>query len=244
MAKNLHSAKLEQERNVFLAELAASLPVLTSLNGGGSDSRRARILHSTFLPIYILKRHKPVDLKTKYAEILFTYAIEAECLLILGFKNAARTMLRGWLEAAIKFVYYEYHPIENIAHHDGEQARIHGIEYREFIYMFPGLKDISFFARDTFERLWADLCKSVHVNLRCVEKLSIVADLESALNLPEPDFQMLLNLLKTLQKVIIALLFSVRNDWASQMEKALFETLFAEFTPEERNQTHTLLRIE
>jgi hypothetical protein len=244
MAKALHGNILTRERDAFLGELFGSLPALSSLQGDGPLAGRARRLHTVYLPLYLMKRYSPGDLISEYRDPIFSHAIESEILFTLGMKNAASTLLRLMTEAAIKLLYYEYHPIENLVHHTEGGKGLEGKEYREFMYSFPGLSRIGFMQRGQFEKLWVQLCRYAHGDIRAIEKLSIVEDWSSLLKSPAKQFDETLRFIKEVNKSVITLLFAVRHNWAEHMEKVLFDAVFEDFSQAEKLEVKKALMVE
>jgi len=244
MGNAFHTTKVAKERDEFFGELYSCLPKLNEITGNGQFNAKARRFHKIFLPIYVMKRYCPTGLQSQYSHAIFTYAIECEAIFALGMRNAAMATLRTYLESAFKLLYYEYHPVENIVHHLVGGRSLRGSEFREFLYSFPGLSDISMFKRECVESLWTELCKFAHGDVHSIEKYGIVADIKSAFTFNEADFATTILVVQRVHKLIIAILFAAKSDWAAQMEKALFDTVFQDFTAAEQGEIKSHLRVE
>ncbi len=242
--KALHSNKIRDEKDAFVDELFTRLPSAARLLKSGALSAKAGRLHERFLPIHILSHYKPdrIRLDTNYFDMVVSHSIECECLFILGFYNAGMVLLRAGLEAAIKLVYYENHPIEWRLHQAGAH-NLHGNQYREFLYSVPDLGDLPFVAKDILETLWTELCKFVHCDLHTVSQLSVVGDLKSVLEFEEARFAELLHRLREAGKVIVGCCFSVDPKWLVGVEKAYFDAVLDVYTAAERQAAKDRLRI-
>jgi hypothetical protein len=239
--KILHSKKLKNEKDAFVRELFENLPSIEDLTEKSFDGKAASF-HRIFLSIYILNHYSSNKIKTKYFKISVSNLIEAELLFILGFRNSAFSMMRSALECAFKFLYYEFHPIESQLDEIG-QHQLSIEEYRNFGYKFPKLCEISFFARAMVERVWSELCQYVHSDLRVIEKMSVIADIETIFELPEKTYQKVRNLVKETVRVIILLFIAVDPDWGLTIEKVYFEEIFHLFKVEEIREIKNVLQI-
>ncbi|MED3447563.1 hypothetical protein P4483_27135 [Bacillus thuringiensis] len=237
----LHSNKVKDERDAFVEELYKNLTNKDSITSGDLEARSRR-LHKIILPLYIMKHYSKNKFISPYFNFIMTNVIEAEMLLMLGFKNAAMTSLRAAMESSFKFLYYEYHPIENLLHNESE-FDLTGMSYREFLYSFPNLKNISFNSRDRIERIWSDLCKYVHSDINSVQAISYVSEISSALNLEEKEFNALLNNLRDIFKVIISIFFAIDKTWAQDIEKTYFDAIFEVYDFEERSEVKEKLQV-
>lgn len=227
----LHSKKVTDEKNAFIEELFSNITHRERVIEGDLHTR-ARILHETFLPVYIMKHYSAGDFKSSYYNVVLTNLIESEALLILGFKNAGISSLRSAFESTCKFLYYEYHPIECKLHEEGSHT-LSSVDYREFLYLFPELKDISFLARDKLEAIWSELCKYVHSDLRVVKTVSLVSDMSTFLALKEVEFQQFITLIRYTIKFILTIFFAIDPMWAKDIEKAYYDAILEAFTVEE-----------
>lgn len=242
--KALHSKKVAAEKDAFLGELLAGLPNSTRLEGNGDLAAKARRLHERFIAVHLLQHYRPAHgpLRTNYFEMIASHTIECECLFVMGFYNSGMILLRSSLESAIKLAYYENHPIEWQLHKSGKHD-LHAAEYREFLYSVPGLGDLPFHAKASVERLWSELCKFVHCDLRTISQISIVADIKSALELGEQKFAKLLLRVGDVSKVIVACCLSVDPTWLMGAEKLYFDAVLDVFTAHERKAVKDRLRI-
>lgn len=237
----LHSKKVDAEKNAFIAELYNSLPSPELLMSGKLGAR-ARALHEALLPAYILKHYVPRQFQSNYLEVLFTNLIEAESLLILGFQNAGLSTLRSGLESSLKFLYYEHHPIELELHVAGEHG-LTSTDYRDFLYSFPRLKSLEPVKKEHLEALWTALCQYVHCDLRALNKMSVVSDLRSALSDSERKFQQTLDLLRRSASVVVAVLLAIEPRWLESAEAAYFDAVLEAFSPQQRKEVLSTLRI-
>jgi hypothetical protein len=242
--KALHSKKVADEKDAFFGELLASLPKSKRLKNGGDLAARARRLHERFIAVHILSHYKPHDgpLITDYFEMVASLLIECECLLALGFYNSGMMVLRASVEASIKLLYYETHPIEWQLHQAGK-FDLHGNEYREFLYSVPAFSGLPFFAKNSFEPLWTGLCKFVHGDLKAIAQVGVVGDIKTVLGLAEPKFVEFLSRLREANKVIIACCFAVDPKWLLNVEKAYFDAVLEVYTTAERSAVKDKLRI-
>lgn len=239
----LHSRKIADEKNAFLGELLAGIPKIGEVESG-SLATNARRLHEKYLPLHILAHYKPSEspLQTDYFDVVMSHWIESECLFVVGFKNAGMMSLRATLEAAIKLVYYENHPIEWVLHRDGKHD-LHGNEFREFFYRVPHLHELRFNSRDSVEALWKTLCKFVHCDLRTITKIGILADIASVLSLPEAQFATLLEHIQDVLHIVISCCLSKDPKWLVGVEKAYFDAVLALYSVQDREAVKTKLRI-
>lgn len=240
----LHSRKVEAEKDAFVSELLANIPDTEALLAGGAMAQRARRLHERFIPVHILShyRPRPGPLKTDYPEMILSHSIECECLFVLGFYNAGMILIRAAVESAIRLVYYETHPIEWRLHQAGSH-NLHGNQYREFLYSFPGLGELPFHDKASLEVLWAALCQFVHSDLRAVSQLGAVGDIKSVLGFKEPKFVQLLDRLRDAVKVVVACCLSVDPNWLSGVEKVYFDAVLDIFSVSERREVKERLHI-
>ncbi|MFL0473464.1 hypothetical protein ACH0CI_15860 [Priestia sp. 179-F W1.4 NHS] len=237
----LHSQKIKDERNAFIEEMYNNL-VNKELLISGDLEVNSRRLHKTMLPVYIMKHYCESEFNSTYINYIMTNLIECEMLLILGFKNAGMTSLRAAMESSFKFLYYEFHPIENTLHNNNEH-NLNGLQYREFLYSFPGLKEISFMQKDSVERTWSDLCKYVHSDIHSVETITYVSEISSVLELESSKFNTFLRNQKNILKIIISIFFAVDKNWVEKVEKTYFDAIFEIFEIDERNEVKQRLQI-
>ena len=242
--KALHSNKLVAEKDAFLGELLAGLPKADRLLAGGDLSLKARRLHERYLPLHILSHYRPASspLRTDYFEAVVSHWIESECVFALGFRNAGMTSLRSALEAAIKLVYYEQHPVEWQLHQLGKHD-LHGKEFREFLYRVPRLADLPFISSSKVEPLWIGLCKFVHTDLRTVSTVSVVGDIKSVIGLAEAKFAETADYVHKTCKVIVSCVLSIDPNWLLGVEKAYFDAVFDTYPVFERSRVKEKLRI-
>jgi hypothetical protein len=240
----LHTKKVDAEKDAFVAELYHSLPAKADLISGDNKGR-IRQLHRAFLSVHIFKHYPAPEnsLKSGYFDAVISHLIEAECLIILGFRTAAVTTLRSALEAGLKLLYYEFHPIENMLHQIDNSHTLTSRDYRDFLYMVPELKGLSFLSRSHLEELWNHLCKFVHGDLRSICLMSVVSDTSPATVCPEKEFQELLDLVRSVVKITVSILFRVNNAWLQQVEKVYFDAVLESYSPNERKEIRDALRI-
>ncbi len=241
--RTLHSEKIATEKNAFLSELYTKLPKLDDLTRGDLASK-ARRVHERFLPLHIVKHYTSdtKEFRSPYFGVLMSHLIESECLLILGFRTSGVGILRAALEAALKFLYYETHPIEARLHAAGTHD-LSNTSFREFAYIVPGLNSLSFMSRDELEKLWTDLCQFVHSDLKAISVMSVVADISTVLNEPEKVFVNTLQLIQGVIKVALAICLTVDPAWLQNVEKVYFDAILEAFTNEERKNIKDALRI-
>ena len=237
----LHSSKIKDERDAFVEEFYKNLIKKESIVSGELEVK-SRSLHKTMLPLYIMKHYSRKSFSSSYFDIIMTSIIEAEMLLILGFKNSGMGSLRSAMESSFKFLYYEFHPIENVLHNSSE-FDLSGLSYREFFYSFPNLNDISFNSRDKVERIWSYLCKYVHSDISSVQTITYVSEVSSVLNLEEKEYNKVLNIIKEQIKIIISIFFAIDSQWVKEVEKAYFDAIFEIYTTGERSEVKEKLRV-
>lgn len=240
----LHSNKIAAEKDAFFSELFSSLPRKSRIIDGDLAAR-ARRLHERFLAIHILSHYRPKiadRLRTDYFELIVSHSIECESLLALGLVNPGMIMLRSALESSLKMLYYECHPVEWQLHQAGSH-RLHGIEYREFLYSYPGVGQLPFHAKVVLEKLWIELCKFAHSDLRAISQVSVVSDIKTVLGHSEKQFGAVLDRIKEVTKVIIACCLAVDRDWLVGVEKAYFDAVLDIYTVGERTVVKERLRV-
>lgn len=237
----LHSKKVEAEKDAYLAELLASLPTMNDIKD--TLGAKANRLHSAFLPLYISRHYRPTTTSaTQYHLAAFSHALEAESALILGLRNAGMAAMRSGVESALKFLYYELHPVEFELHGLGRHE-LTGFELRKFAYSIPRLANISFFSSDNVDRTWAHLCKFSHGALDAISVFSTASDIQSILKSKETEFREVLLSVKEAIKIILACFFAVNPKWLVAAEKAYFDAALEAFTNKERKEVKESLRI-
>ncbi|AFM02250.1 hypothetical protein Desde_3987 [Desulfitobacterium dehalogenans ATCC 51507] len=237
----LHSQKLIEEKNAFINELYSSIPTKENIIEGELN-QKARRLHEVLFPIYIMKHYNGNIFESEYFDMIISNLVEAESALILGLTNAGISSLRGALESSFKFLYYEYHPVENRLHNEGKHS-LSSLDYREFFYNFPGLSNISFSSRSIVEGLWSYLCRYVHCDFRVLKEISLVSDISSVLLYEEKDFKQVLDVIKLIVKLIVSIFFCVDSFWIQNVEKAYFDATLEAFSTAERQEILQELRV-
>ncbi|MGE6577405.1 hypothetical protein ACQKFM_21135 [Paenibacillus xylanexedens] len=237
----LHSSKINSEKNAFINELFSSLPAKQDIIDGPL-SHNAKRLHESVISLLIMKHYCKRDFLSNYFEAVMTNIIEAECLMLLGFRNSSYSLLRGAVEASFKLLYFEYHPIESRLHSE-DKFDLTGKEYRNFFYIFPGLCDMEYLSRDKVEKFWGELCSYVHGDLRVLTPLNVVSDISTFLSDSGREFENTVNMLKAVSKLISSIFFAVEPAWLENVEKAYFDAVFDIYTPQERTKLKEKLRI-
>lgn len=133
----------------------------------------------------------------------------------------------------MKFLYYETHPIEAALELKGQHDMTNK-ELREFVYVMPGLSDLPFIAKDKTERMWRDLCRYVHSDLRTIATISVVDDINSALSMKERHFKNLLDDVTKAMRVVVSCLFAAYKAWLGGVEKAYFDAVLELYQPSDR----------
>lgn len=231
MPYSLHTDKIKDEKNAFVAEVYNVIPSKEKLISGEWSSQSNRI-HKLYLALYIMNYHKSDNLRSTYFNHLLTAAIESEALFFSGYKNAALMQLRCATEAAFKFLYYETHPIEWELHTTTD-FDLRGIEYREFFYQHPKFAKLNM-QKESVENNWKELCQYSHYDIHIVQDISCVLEITNTMN-NEMELQDSLKKIKNSIKEMICIFFMVDPRWLEGVEKAYFDYVFEVlFTADER----------
>lgn len=240
--KSLKAAKLKEEKDFYIEELISTIPNKEELVNG-SLSLNANRLHGSILPVYIMNYYKSNALTTPYFDVILTNFIEMESLFILGYKNSGYNSLRAIFESTLKLLYYEFHPIELILHKDNKKHNLTVKEYREFLYVHPLLREISFVLRDKVEKMYSDLCEYVHCDLKVHNTLRVVSNISTILSYEESEFKKILNAIKQVLKLTVVICFAVNSKWLSETPKNYHDAVLEIFTNEERKEVRDNIRI-
>lgn len=221
--QSLHTDKINDEKNAFVQELYETIVSEHSLHNGDLKTR-ALSIHKIYMTFYIMSHFKPKELDSPYFNNLLSCVIESESLFFLGFKNSGMMLLRSALELSFKFLYFAYHPIEQIKNETGN-FDLHGIEYREFLYTFPNFLLQTTLNKDLIEQLWSELCQYTHCDVKTVDEISLIADIKPIFE-NEHSFQEYLKKIKHVFRIIITILFMVKSNWLEGVEKSYFDYPF------------------
>lgn len=237
----LNAYKIKEEKNAFVEELFERISIKQNVLDG-EESLKASTLHKVILPVYVMKHYCKSQFLSNYFDIIITNIIESEALLILGFYNGGMSLLRSALESSFKFLYYELHPTENILHNQSKHL-LTGKDYREFMYIHPELTKIDVMKRDRVEKIWSDLCKFIHCDIKEVKTMTVLSEISSVLKNEEREFQKLIKKINEVIRIIIVIFFTVKVDWAKEMDKQYYDFVLNIFNASERSNLKDTLYI-
>ncbi|KEZ87376.1 hypothetical protein IO99_06045 [Clostridium sulfidigenes] len=223
MPISLHTNKIKIEKDCFIEELYKIILNKDELIDGTLDGKATQ-LHKFYLAIYIMNHYNKKQQNSQYFDYLITSIIESESLFVIGFTNAGMMALRSALECSLKFLYYEYHPIELQLNEIGE-FDIRGIEYRNFMYSIPNFKKLNFIMKDDIERVWNELCKYSHYDISVIKEISVISDIKPIFNDGE-SFNNIKKVIKDVFRIIIIIMFTVNPAWLEDVEKSYFDYVF------------------
>lgn len=241
MPRSLHSQKIKDEKDAFVDELYKMLAKKATLKDGIYD-KNASLIHKYYLVIYIMNHYNKTTFSTDYYNYMLTSLIESESLCLAGFNNASMMLLRSSMEMAIKFIYFETHPIEWELHQNNK-FDLPGLEYRNFLYSVPKFSKLDFENKNSIETIWSELCKYSHYDLSIIQEISIITDIKPIF-IDVNSQQKYIAKLKSVIRFMVIILFLVNPEWMQGVEKSYFDYIFEIlYKPEEIGKMKIELRI-